>query len=139
MTTSAKKGNSFVVKIATTFNGATYQQLGALRTTGLTLNKTTVDITNKDSTGWQELLPGGGVKSISISGEGVYTDHTSQAFLIDAWEASTHWNFELVDEVGDTFTGAFHVDSIDFGGDSDAEHNFSLSLSSADVIVHAEV
>lgn len=139
MTTNAKKGNSFLLQIATAFDGSTYETVAAMRTTSLDVNKSSVDITNKDSTGWQELCPGGGVKSISISAEGVYSDGQGQANVIAASLASTHWNWKLIDEVGDDFTGAFHIDSLSFGGDANVEENFSITLSSADVIAYTTV
>jgi len=139
MTTNAKKGNSFLLQIATTFNGTTYNTVAAMRTNSLTINNTNVDITNKDSSGWQELLSGGGVRSISLSAEGVYSDGTGQATMISASMASTHWNFKLIDEVGDYFEGPFHVDSLTFGGDANAEENFSISLTSAGLITYTTV
>ena len=138
MTTPAKKGNDFLLQIASTYNGSSYTTVAAMRTTSMTINKSTVDITNKDGSGWQELLPGGGVKSISLSAEGVYSNDTTHALIISASLASTHWNFKLIDEVGDDFSGAFNVDSLDFGGDANAEENFSISISRADEITYTE-
>lgn len=131
MPTPAKKGNLFLLKLATTFNGTTYETVAALRATSLTLNKAVVDITNKDSGGWTESLPGGGVKSAAISASGVYTDGASQRRMITAYNASTHWNAQIEDEVGNTFEAAWNIDSLQFAGDHNVEQTFEISLSSS--------
>lgn len=132
MATNAKRGNLLLLKLAETFNGSTYVTVAALRSTSLTLNKAVVDITNKDANGWQEVLPGGGVKSGAISASGIYSDGTGQALMISAFNASTHWNAQVIDEDGATWTGPFNVDSLAFSGDHNAEQTFEISLSSAD-------
>ena len=84
MTTPAQKGNNFLLKIADKYDGTVYTTVAAMRTTSMTINKSSVDITSKDSNGWQELLPGGGVKSVSMSAEGVYSADTTQRDLLNA-------------------------------------------------------
>jgi len=136
MTTNAKKGNSFLLQQATTFDGATFATIAAAKTTSMVINNTTVDITNKDSNAWQELCSGGGVKSISVTMDGIYSDGTSQSLMIEASMAATSWNFQIIDALGDTFTGSFHVESLTFAGDANDAETFSLSLSSQDEIVY---
>jgi len=84
MVTNAQSGNNFLLKVADKYNGSTYTTVAALRTTSLVINKSSVDVTTKSSNGWQELLPGGGVKSIQISAEGVYSDDLTQQLLLNA-------------------------------------------------------
>jgi predicted secreted protein len=81
--TDAQKGNLFLVKAATKYNGSTYATVAALRSNGITINNAPVDITNKDGNGWQEMMAGGGVKSVSVTGEGVYTDSVTQQRVQD--------------------------------------------------------
>ncbi len=134
MATNALKGNLFLLKLADTYDGTTYTTVAALRATSITLNKAVVDITNKDSSGWSESLPGGGVKSAAISAGGVYSDDASQTKMIDAFNASTHWNAQVTDESGNTWTGAWNIDSLAFSGDNNAEQTFEISLSSTDPV-----
>lgn len=138
MSTNAKKGNLFLLKLAATFNGTTYTTVAALRATSLTLNKAVVDITNKDSAGWTEALPGGGVKSAAISASGIYTDADSQKLMITAFNATTHWNAQIEDEAGNTFTGAWNIDSLAFGGDHNVEQTFEISMSSSGEVAFVE-
>ena len=83
--TIAKNGNDFLLQVATTPGGSEYVTVGALRATGLTLNKTSVDITNKDGNGWSQNLAGGGLKSVAVSGGGVFADDASQRKLFEAF------------------------------------------------------
>lgn len=132
--TAALKGNGFLLKLATTYNGSSYTTVAACRSNSLTLNKSAVDITNKGSAGWTEALSGGGVKNATISASGVYTDDASQVALVTAFMASTHWNAEIIDEAGNTFTAAWNVDSLDFSGESDVEQTFEITLSSSGAV-----
>lgn len=85
MPTDAKRGNDFLLQVASTPSGVDYITVGALRATSIELNKAAVDITNKDSSGWTETLAGGGVKSVTVSGSGIYTDDISQRELFEAY------------------------------------------------------
>lgn len=132
MSTAALKGNAFLLKIADTYNGNTFTTVAACRSTSLTLNKATVDITNKGTGGgWTENLAGGGVKSATISASGVYADANSQLALITAWEANTDWNFQIINEANSTFTGSWNVDSLSFSGDTNVEQTFEITLSNS--------
>lgn len=137
MATNALKGNLFLLQLESSAGSGTYTTVAALRATSLTLNKAVVDITNKSGNGWQEIMPGGGVKSASISAGGVYADDASQALMITAFNATTHWNAKIIDEAGNSFSGAWNIDSLAFSGDNNAEQTFEISMSSADEITIA--
>tara|TARA_R110000796_G_scaffold11041_5_gene36909 strand:+ start:4745 stop:5164 length:420 start_codon:yes stop_codon:yes gene_type:complete len=139
MPTNAKRGNLFLLKLGTTFDSVTFSTVAALRATSLTLNKAVVDITNKDSSGWQEVLPGGGVKSASISAGGVYSNDASQALMISAFNATTHWVGQIVDEDGAIWSGDWNIDSLAFSGDANGEQTFELSMSSAGSLTYTTV
>lgn len=131
MPTAALKGNAFLLQLPTTASGTDFATVAACRSNSLTLNKSAVDITNKGSGGWTESLAGGGVKNATISASGVYADDASQNRLITAFMASTHWNARIIDEGGNTFTASWNIDALTFGGDSDVEQTFEVTLSSS--------
>jgi predicted secreted protein len=80
-------------------------------------------------------MAGGGVKSASATGDGVFANDATQIRLVTASMATTHWNARLVDEAGNTYTGAWNIDTVELSGDSNAETTYSVSLSSAGEIV----
>lgn len=137
MATAAQKGNSFLLKLATTFNGTDYTTVAAMTANTLTINNTNVDITNKDAAGWVEAMPGGGAKSLAVTADGIYTDDATQNILKTAITASTLWACQLTDEASNTFTGDFHIDSLAFTGGVNEAETFSVSLTSSGTITLA--
>ena len=81
----AGKGSSFLLKDNSTGTPAT---IGGLRSTSMTINGEAVDITSKDSNAFissgndkaRDLLQGGGVRSMTISASGVFTDSSTEIF-----------------------------------------------------------
>ena len=56
-----EKGSGFLLRIADA--GGAYTTVAGLRTTQLSINGEAVNVTNKGSGGWRELLSGAGVRS----------------------------------------------------------------------------
>jgi len=81
---AAQKGLDVVVKMNVSGSQTT---IGGMRSTSITLNDESVDITNKDSKGTRTLLAGAGVNSISISGSGVFTDDAGEVAVRAAFQA----------------------------------------------------
>ena len=66
-TAGAQNGTGIFVAMDTAIPGATYVQIGGQNSYGLTLNNSLIDITNKSSAGFRELLPDEGTQSIDLS------------------------------------------------------------------------
>ena len=83
---SAKLGRDMLVKIKNDQDA--FIRLAGLRTKGLRFNARTVDVTHSESAdAWRELLPGAGVKTAEISGEGC-----SPIALLTRWRAQRFSN-----------------------------------------------
>ena len=65
----AQKGSLFLLKVGDGGGPEVFTTVGGLRTTSFNINNGTVDVTNKDSSGMRELLAGGGIQTMSLSGE----------------------------------------------------------------------
>jgi predicted secreted protein len=73
--------------IETTVGGGTYTALGGLQDANLKVAKAEIDVSDKDSGGWDEFIPGQG--SATIDGSLVYEeDDAGQALLITSILAS---------------------------------------------------
>lgn len=132
---AAQKGAALLLKINTT--GTTYVTVGGLRSTSITLNDESVDVTNKDSAGNRTLLADGGVFSLSVSGSGVFTDVTTEETMRATMNSATFKNFQiLIPDLG-TYTGAFQLTSLEYSGEYNGEVTYSVSLESAGAIVYA--
>lgn len=88
MATNGLNGNAMLLQIADTAGGDNYVTIGAQRATSFTLNKAAVDITNKDSQGFNESMAGGGVKSCAVSASGVFVDDAAFNYIRDAGYAA---------------------------------------------------
>lgn len=133
----AEKGSAFLLKIA---NGATppgFETIAGLRTTQLQINGEAVAITSKDSGGWRDLLSGAGVRSVSVSGAGVFTGSAAEARLKANALAGQIDRYRLSFESGETMTGAFLVTRLDYAGDFNGERSYTLALESSGPVVSA--
>ena len=143
---AAQKGLDVLMKIDIS---GTKTTIVGLRSTSITLNDESVDITNKDSLGTRTLLAGAGVNSISISGSGVFTDSTAEVAVRTAYQAQqnttngssaqtaafTSFEFSMPD-LG-TYTGPFQITSLEYAGEYNGEATYSMSFESAGYITFA--
>jgi TP901-1 family phage major tail protein len=75
----AQDGNDVLLKIG---NGASptevFTTVGGIRGTRFAFNTRAIDVTHKLSGDWRELLNGAGVRSLTIQGEGLFTDSSTK-------------------------------------------------------------
>ena len=146
---AAQKGLDMLLKINT--SGSSYATVGGLRSTSITLNDESVDVTSKDSLGHRALLAGGGMNSVSISASGVFTDASSEEACRAAFfgqmntsdgssaQTAAFKNFQfLIPDFG-TLTGAFQITSLEYAGEYNGEVTYSMSFESAGYTTYAAV
>jgi len=134
---AAEKGSAFLLKVG---NGAVplvYATVAGLRTTQMSVNGEMVAITSKDSGGWRELLSGAGVRSVSVSGAGVFTGSAAETRLKANALSGALDDYRLSFESGETMTGKFLVTRLDYAGDFNGERSYTLSLESSGPVVSA--
>lgn len=128
---AAEKGSAFLLKVGDGQPVPAYETVAGLRTTQLSINGDAVVITNKDSGGWRELLSGAGIRSISVSGAGVFTGSAAEARIKSSALAGTLDDYEVSFESGERMRGRFLVTRLDYAGDFNAERSYTLSLESS--------
>jgi len=128
---AAEKGRAFLLKIGDGQPSESFATIAGMRSTRLSINSEPVDITNKDSGGWRELLSDGGVRRVSISGAGVFTNSQAEIDLQGKVLAGTIANYRIVFESGDMFAGAFLVSALDYAGEHNGERSYTMSLESS--------
>lgn len=134
---SAERGSAFLLKVG---NGATplvYATVAGLRTTQMSINGELVAITSKDSGGWRELLSGAGVRSVSVSGAGIFTGSAAETRIKTNALAGMIDDYRLSFESGETLSGRFLVTKLDYAGDYNGERSYTLSLESSGAVVSA--
>jgi TP901-1 family phage major tail protein len=136
---AAQKGSAMLMKVGNGGSPETFTTIAGLRSTNLTVNNESVDVTNKDSSGKRTYLAGAGIQSVSVSGSGVFTDGASETTVKTNALADSQDNYQfLVPDFG-TFTGAFQITSLDYAGEFNGEVTYSISFESAGAITFATV
>jgi TP901-1 family phage major tail protein len=129
---AAQKGKDILIKIGDGASPESFTTVAGIRTRTLSLNAKTVDATDSDSTGqWRELLAGGGVKSMAVSGSGVFRDSAADALMQTAFFAQSTPDWQLVIPSFGTIQGAFQIAALEYAGQHEGEATFSISLASA--------
>ena len=126
-----ESGAAFLLKVGDGVDPELFRTVAGLRTTQMTLATDPVVVTNKGSGGWRELLPSGGVRSVSISGAGVFTGSAAELQLKTRVMTGALDRFEVSFEGGERLRGQFQITRLDYAGDFNGERSFTLSLESS--------
>lgn len=130
------KGRDYLVKVGNGAGPEVFTTVAGMRSTSMTLNNETVDVTDKDGVPWRALLAQSGVQSMSIKLSGVMSDAASAMDMQAKAFANTIHNFQLISGLGDMFAGPFQIASMERGGDHNKEETYSLTLESAGTITY---
>ena len=127
------------MKLGNAASPEVFTTIGGMRSTSISLNDETVDITNKDSGTTRELLANGGIYSMSVSGSGVFTDSASEATLQGDMNQAALTNYQfLIPDFG-TYTGAFQLTSLEYAGEYNGEVTYTFAFESSGTITFATV
>lgn len=128
---TAQKGRDLLLKADSTGAGI-FVTVAGLRNRSLSLNARPVDITNADSiNGWREILEGGGVKSASLSGTGVFRDDAADETVRGIFFNGSIRNWQLIVPSFGIIQGTFQITALEYSGEYDGEVTYSLALESA--------
>ena len=138
---AVQKGSSFLLKDNSTGTPAT---IGGLRSTSMSINGEMVDVTTKDSNAFvtsgndkaRDLLEGGGIRSMSISASGVFTDSSTENILRGFAFDGAIQNYDLVFGDGSKIAGAFLITSYERAGEYNGEETYSVTLESHNTITY---
>ncbi len=130
-----EKGSAFLLKIGDGAAAPVFTTVAGLRTTQLSINGDAVVTTNKGSGGWRDLLSGAGVRSVSVSGAGVFTGSVAETRIKTNALSGVLDDYELSFESGDRLRGKFLVARLDYAGDFNGERSYTLSLESSGEVV----
>jgi len=131
---AAQKGRLLLIGLGDGASVESFTNVAGLRSKTLTINNESVDITTSDDAPWRALLGDTGLRTVSLSGSGVFQDDAAINSIEDLALAGTLNNFEITFENGDTISGAFQVTSFEYGGEHTGEQTFSMSLESSGTI-----
>lgn len=136
MPTNAFKGRNFFLQVAGSTSPTTYTTIAGLRAASLAINNNPVDVTNKGSNGYQELMADGGVQSFELSGDGIYLASGADSTLFLAALAKTLLNCRIISDAGDKFICDYVVASYQRTGNFDGAEMFSVTLRSSGTMIY---
>jgi len=127
---AAQKGLAYLLKIDIS---ATFTTIAGMRSLEMRMNRTPVDVTNADSSGFaRELLSTAGKKTLDVSFSGIFTDAAADAALQTDFEAGTLRDFQIVIPDFGTYEGGFIITELAHNGAFEGGGEFSISLQSGD-------
>lgn len=127
----AQKGKDLLLKVDNDGLGS-FETVAGLRARSLAFNAQAVDVTDSESAGqWRELLAGGGVRTASVSGSGIFKDAASDETVRALFFNGTIRDWQMVIPDFGSVMGAFQVTALEFSGAHDGEVTFDLALESA--------
>ena len=131
---AAQNGRDLLIKMDMTGDGA-FETIAGLRTSRLSFNAETVDVTSIESEGrWRELLGGAGVRSATISGSGVFRDGTTDERARQVFFDGEVPEFQVVIPDFGTVQGPFQITSLEYSGSYNGEATYEVSMASAGVL-----
>jgi TP901-1 family phage major tail protein len=131
---AAQKGIDMLLKVSSDGTSVgTMNDLGGMRSSSISFNNSPIDITSADATTRYRQLLAGGIRSVDITGSGVFVDGTSIEDIRDHIMATSETLAYLQFVIPDfgTVAGSFHASSLEFGADHDGEVTFSATFNSA--------
>lgn len=130
---AAGSGRDFGVYVGDGGSPEGFTQVASFRTDEMTLNGQSVDISDK-SLAWEQLLSGGGIKSMTMTGSGIFTDTANEETIRSQWFAQTINNYRYLRSDGAIFAGAFQVESLTYSGEHNGAGQFSATWRSSGAV-----
>jgi TP901-1 family phage major tail protein len=128
---SGRGGKDLLLKVESSTPG-TFVTIGGLRSKSLSINNEEVDITNHGSNQWKESLDEAGIRSMAISGGGVFANDAAMKQAMKDVISGKQRNYQIIDADADiTFEGKFKITSCELAGEYNGEQTWSLSLASS--------
>jgi predicted secreted protein len=133
-------GKDFTLSMGDGAASETFYVIGGFRTHTLKINQGEIDTTTKDGARWRQLVAGG-IRSVDVSGGGVFEDGPwLQQLMYKAINTDGGYkgNFKITFGNGATLQGSFFLKAFSNDGPHDKEHTFTVDLASAGAITLTE-
>ena len=115
-----------------------YESFAGIQSNSLDASATQIETTNKDDSENMTLLDGHGIRSHSISGNGIVKDEARLRAIEDNFGTQKLRWFRVTREDGRSWTGKWKISSYNNEGSHDGAVNFTISLNSSGAIVIAD-
>ncbi|MBQ59101.1 MAG: phage major tail protein, TP901-1 family [Euryarchaeota archaeon] len=127
-------GRALLLKVGDGGGSEVFTSLAGLNSKTITINNSAIDVTTPDASSPAGALFASslnGLKSVSLSADGVFLDETAEARLNTvAMQSDPAMNCQILIPDFGTYAGNFRVTSLEFGGETEGGVTFSTSLES---------
>ena len=123
-------GDAMLLKVESAPASGTYAKIGGASSHSVSINNEVVDVSDKDSNRFKELLAAGD-RSIAISMEGFISDEANFEIFRVAARDDAIINYTMEFGNAKTIVGAFHIDSFEMTGARNEGQGFSASLTNS--------
>ena len=129
-------GRGALLKYGSQTSPETYTTIGGLRNVDMSVDAGPVDVTNKDSGGFQTMLPGAGTWKGTLTAQGLFDDTAAlKTLLATAIPPQASFNAQIVFNNGDKYTGNWVITSMKRTGSYQDAETYDLTLASSGTIV----
>lgn len=129
--------NTLLLAVETTPASGTYTTVLFTSEHTLTVGAESVDVTDKTSGGWTEILSGAGVRNVAVSMSGFVSDDAGYAIVKAAILSNTILKYRITYANGSTITGDFHIPSEEIAAPANQAQTFSHTFNSSGIPVFA--
>jgi len=128
---SGFSGESYLIQLEDAVTPGTFNSVGSMRDTSLSIANESVDVTAESSATARQLLAQCGVNSMSLSGSGVYTSDETVSQLETTAQSRGVLQCRLISAKGDQYEGPFFIASFDRNGGYNTAEEYSTTFESA--------
>lgn len=126
-----QNGRDLLIKMDMTGDGV-FQTFAGLRASRLGFNAEAVEVTSLESEGgWRELLAGAGMRSASISGQGVFRDAATDGRARQVFFDGEVPRFQVVIPDFGVVEGPFQITALEYSGSYNGEASYDITMASA--------
>lgn len=133
---TGQKGADILLKVGDAGSPENFTTVGGLRNTEFRFSSRPIDISTRESNHWRMILDDAGIRSVSISGNGLFTDSVSEHLVRSLAFGNTIRNYQIELPNGDVLSGAFKVTSFSRFGPHDEEEEYSMTLESDGQVIY---
>lgn len=112
-----------------------FKKIGGLRSSSFSFASEAIDISNHGSGQWRKIKDAAGLRTVSISGDGVYNNTTNFKAMENDVLAGNLVCLAFVDvSTGRVYHGCFKIVSLEVSGEYNGEATFTISAENSDAI-----
>ena len=136
-------GRAMLLQIELVAGGGSFTNLCGINSKSITINRNSIDVTTPTCAApqgqlWTETMAG--VSNVSVSGDGFFEDSTAEARMnAVAMLADNVASFKITVPSFGTYAGAFRVNSLEFGGETEGGVTYSVSIESTGAVTFTAV